>query len=94
MAAKIFPRHYHRPFVNVQANQPWQTLDDLIAYAKAHPGQLKSGHSGVGSYAHVASTMFAHETGITLEQVPFRGGVNLLLHYLVDMFKLFLQILP
>lgn len=63
------------PFlITVQANQPWQTLDNLIAYAKAHPGQLKFGHSGVGSYAHVVGASFAHETGITIEQVPFRGG--------------------
>lgn len=58
----------------VQANQPWQTLDDVIAYAKAHPGQVNLGHVGVGSIIHVVGEMFAHDADITLEQVPFRGA--------------------
>ncbi len=62
----------------VQANQPWQNVDDLVRYAKQHPGQLKFGNSGVGSIAHVYSELFAHTAGITLEPVPFRGGAETL----------------
>ncbi|MBU2701853.1 tripartite-type tricarboxylate transporter receptor subunit TctC [Sporomusaceae bacterium BoRhaA] len=64
-----------QPFIMVvQADQPWQTLDDVIAYAKTHPGQLKFGHGGVGAITHVVGEMFAHDAGITLESVPFRGA--------------------
>jgi tripartite-type tricarboxylate transporter receptor subunit TctC len=58
----------------VQAKQPWETLDDLVAYAKIHPGQLKFAHSGIGSVHHVIGEMFAKTGGITIEQVPFRGA--------------------
>jgi tripartite-type tricarboxylate transporter receptor subunit TctC len=58
----------------VQAKQPWRTLDDLVAYAKNHPGQLKFAHGGIGSMPHVVGEMFAKAAGVTIEQVPFRGG--------------------
>jgi tripartite-type tricarboxylate transporter receptor subunit TctC len=58
----------------VQAKQPWQTLDDLIKYAKSNPGQLKFAHVGIGSFPHVVGEMFGKAAGITIEQVPFRGG--------------------
>jgi tripartite-type tricarboxylate transporter receptor subunit TctC len=65
------------PFVMaIQADQPWQTLDDLVTYAKTHPTQLKFGHSGIGSLNHIVGEMLAHATGITLEQVPFRGATE------------------
>jgi tripartite-type tricarboxylate transporter receptor subunit TctC len=58
----------------VLAKQPWQTLGDLVAYAKNHPGQLKFAHGGIGSMPHVVGEMFAKAAGIIIEQVPFRGG--------------------
>lgn len=58
----------------VQAKQPWRTLDDLISYAKAHPGQLKFAHGGIGSSSHIIGEMVGKAAGITIEQVPFRGG--------------------
>ncbi len=63
------------PFIMVvPAKQPWKDVDDLIRYAKEHPGQLKFGHVGIGSPAHILGETFAKFTKITLEQVPFRGG--------------------
>lgn len=53
---------------------PWSTTAELLEYAKAHPGQVKFGHWGVGSYGHVTGEMFAQKAGITLSQVPFRGS--------------------
>lgn len=58
----------------IQADQPWQTVDDLIQYARKHPGQLKFAHTGVGSFPHLLGEMFALEAGITIEQVPFTGA--------------------
>lgn len=63
------------PYVMVvQAEQPWNNVDDLVRYARQHPGQIKIGNSGVGSIAHVLGEMLAHTAGITLEPVPFLGG--------------------
>jgi tripartite-type tricarboxylate transporter receptor subunit TctC len=62
----------------VQAEQPWQNVDDLVRYARLHPGQLKFGNSGVGSLPHVIGEMVAHAADISLEHVPFRGGAETL----------------
>ncbi|WP_177503866.1 tripartite tricarboxylate transporter substrate binding protein [Anaerosinus sp.] len=63
------------PFIMViNAEQPWQNLDDLIQYSKHHPNELKFGHSGVGSAAHILGAVLAKKTEINLQQVPFRGG--------------------
>ena len=58
----------------VQADGPWQDVNDVIKYAKQHPGKLKFGHAGIGSITHIVGETFAKITGITLEQVPFRGA--------------------
>ena len=58
----------------INAEQPWQNLDDLIQYSKHHPNELKYGHSGVGSAAHILGAVLAKKTEINLQQVPFRGG--------------------
>src|SRR5262245_19031866 len=50
------------------------TLAELIALAKRQPGLRYATGSGVGSPQHMAVQWFAHIAGITLEQVPYRGG--------------------
>lgn len=58
----------------VQANQPWQSLNDLIQDAKAHPGKLKFANGGIGGFTHVLGESVAQAAGITIDQVPFAGG--------------------
>jgi tripartite-type tricarboxylate transporter receptor subunit TctC len=58
----------------VRADQPWKTLEDLVSYAKQHPGAIKYGHAGLGTITHVTAETFAKEAGIAIEQVPFSGG--------------------
>jgi tripartite-type tricarboxylate transporter receptor subunit TctC len=55
----------------VRADQPWQTLEDLVSYAKQHPGAIKYGHAGLGAISHVTGETFAKEAGIVIDQVPF-----------------------
>ena len=63
------------PFIMVvPADQPWQDIEEVIKYAKQNPGQLKSGHPGIGSPPHIIGETFAKVAGVTLEQVPFRGA--------------------
>lgn len=65
------------PFIMVvQANQPWETAADLVKYAKEHPGELKFGHSGIGSIPHVVGEAFSKSASITLDQVPFRSAAE------------------
>jgi tripartite-type tricarboxylate transporter receptor subunit TctC len=60
--------------VAVKADAPWKNIDDLIEYAKEHPGQLKFGHAGIGSFTHILGEMFGETVNINIEQVPFGGA--------------------
>jgi tripartite-type tricarboxylate transporter receptor subunit TctC len=57
----------------VHPSLPVKTLRELIAYAKANPGQLSYASSGVGTVVHVATEMLADAAGIQVEQVPYKG---------------------
>jgi tripartite-type tricarboxylate transporter receptor subunit TctC len=52
---------------------PAKTLAELIAYAKAHPGEIKYGSSGVGGPVHLAGELMQHLAGIEMVHVPYKG---------------------
>jgi tripartite-type tricarboxylate transporter receptor subunit TctC len=53
---------------------PPNNFQELLAWMK-EPGQnVKIGHSGVGSYAHLAGVLVAQELGIKATQIPYRGA--------------------
>jgi tripartite-type tricarboxylate transporter receptor subunit TctC len=49
------------------------TTAELIAYAKANPGKVTFGTSGVGTLTHVAGELFKSMAGIDMVHVPYRG---------------------
>jgi len=49
---------------------------DLIARAKARPGELNYGSGGNGSPQHVAMALFASQAGITMTHVPYKGATQ------------------
>jgi tripartite-type tricarboxylate transporter receptor subunit TctC len=51
----------------------WKTVRDLIAAAKAKPGELNFGSAGVGSATHMNEEKFRMKAGIEVTHVPFRG---------------------
>jgi tripartite-type tricarboxylate transporter receptor subunit TctC len=53
---------------------PVKTVADLIAYAKANPGQLSYGSAGSGSLPHLADELFKYSTGSDIVHVPYKGG--------------------
>src|SRR5881396_1754209 len=60
--------------IAVHPSVPAQNLKELIAYAKANPGKLSYGHSGVGSIQHLAGELFKSLAGTPdIVQVPYRG---------------------
>lgn len=61
------------PMLVVNPNLPIKTVPDLIAYAKAHPGQLNYGSSGVGSIFHFYGEWFKELTGVKLVHVAYKG---------------------
>jgi tripartite-type tricarboxylate transporter receptor subunit TctC len=52
---------------------PVNNLQELIAYAKAHPGELNYGSVGIGSSQHLAGEYFAQLTGVKITHVPYRN---------------------
>jgi len=52
---------------------PARSLEDFIAYARARPGELSYGSSGIGSSTHLFGEMFKARTGINMVHVPYRG---------------------
>ena len=60
--------------IAVHPTVPAQTLTELIAYAKANPGKLSYGHSGVGSIQQLSGELFKSLAGTPeIVQVPYRG---------------------
>lgn len=63
----------------VPANSPYQTLADLIAAAKAKPGQITYASAGAGSIARFAAERLAHQLGLKLVHVPYKGNGDALI---------------
>ena len=60
--------------VVVNSQSPINSLKDLVAAAKAKPGQLAYGSPGVGSVNHLASEWLSVAAGIKTLHVPYKGG--------------------
>jgi len=63
--------------VVVSKDAPWKTFAELIAYAKANPGKLRYGTSGIGTTQHVTMEQIAQRSGIKWTHVPFKGSAEL-----------------
>jgi tripartite-type tricarboxylate transporter receptor subunit TctC len=58
----------------VNPSLPFQSLQDLIAHAKANPGKLNYGSAGTGTVPHLTGELFKSTAGVDLVHVPYRGG--------------------
>jgi tripartite-type tricarboxylate transporter receptor subunit TctC len=65
------------PFVLVVNNDlPVHSVAELIAYAKAHPGELSYGSTGPGTPFHLNAALFGTLTGIEMVHVPYKAVVD------------------
>lgn len=58
----------------VHPSVPANNLQELIALAKAKPGQLNYASSGSGGAGHLATEMFSVMTGVKMQHIPYKGG--------------------
>ena len=58
----------------VSPANPAATVTDLVAQARAKPGELTYGSSGVGSSLHMSGVILEQRTGVRLQHVPYRGA--------------------
>jgi tripartite-type tricarboxylate transporter receptor subunit TctC len=60
----------------VKSDSPFKTFNDLIAYAKANPGQMSYGSTGNGTSPHLLMEVVADKAGVKLLHVPFKGNAD------------------
>jgi len=62
----------------VHPSMPTRTLREFIAYAKARPGKINFGSSGVGASPHLSIELLKAMTGINIVHVPYKGAAGAL----------------
>jgi len=58
----------------VNNKMPVNSVQEFIAYGKAHPDKLSFGSTGVGSMDWLAAELFMKQTGVNMVHVPYKGG--------------------
>jgi tripartite-type tricarboxylate transporter receptor subunit TctC len=64
---------YQSNVLSVTPALPAQSVKELIAYAKARPGQLNYASGGNGTSNHLAGELFKYLTGVDIQHVPYKG---------------------
>ncbi|MFM9970276.1 MAG: Bug family tripartite tricarboxylate transporter substrate binding protein [Burkholderiales bacterium] len=70
---------------------PVQSVEELIAYARAHPGKLNYGSIGVGSMHHLGMELLSIRTGIRMVHVPYKGSAQMMPDILSGQIQLIFQ---
>ena len=78
----------------VHADLPARNLRELIALAKAKPGELSYASSGIGGLQHLNAEMFKQMAGIDLAHVPYKGTAQLLPDLLAGRVPMSIDSLP
>lgn len=55
-------------------SRPYKTVQEMIAYAKKHPGEVTYGSPGSGASPHVSGALFQSMTGAEMTHVPYKGS--------------------
>ena len=58
----------------VRADSPFKTLGDILAQARAKPGNLSFGHAGNGTSTHLAGELLKNLAGIDMDAISYKGG--------------------
>jgi len=59
-------------------NFPPKDVKELIAYAKANPGKISFGSSGIGAAAHLTTELFKQTAGVDMVHIPYKGTAGAL----------------
>jgi tripartite-type tricarboxylate transporter receptor subunit TctC len=58
----------------VNANSPYKSISEFLAFGKANPGKLTYGTAGTGNITHLAGELFLQTAGISALHVPYQGS--------------------
>jgi tripartite-type tricarboxylate transporter receptor subunit TctC len=77
--------------LTVHPSLPVKSVKELIALAKARPGQLNHASGGAGTGPHLAMEMFAQRTGIKIVQIVYKGGGPAMIDFLAGQTQVYLS---
>ena len=78
----------------VHPSLPVKSVKELIALAKAKPGQLNYGSGGIGNGAHLAGEIFRTITSIDIVHVPYKGAAPAVVDLLAGQVQMMLNSIP
>ena len=85
-------------FLSIAPNQGFKSVKELLEYARANPGKLTYGSSGVGGAHHLSAELLAFQTKTEMTHVPYKGGAlaanDLMGGHLAFMFEMGYSALP
>ncbi|GAB2486665.1 tripartite tricarboxylate transporter substrate binding protein [Comamonas humi] len=85
-------------FLTTAPNQDFKSVKELVDYARANPGKLSYGSSGVGGAHHLSGELLAFQTKTEMTHVPYKGGApaaaDLMGGHLAFMFEMGYSALP
>jgi tripartite-type tricarboxylate transporter receptor subunit TctC len=61
----------------VHPGTPFQSVGDLVTYAKANPGKVSFGTNGEGAFLHFATELLRRDAGFTYLHVPYKAVSNI-----------------
>jgi tripartite-type tricarboxylate transporter receptor subunit TctC len=76
------------------ANQPYQTLADVVKAAKANPGSINFATSGNGTVAHLAAESFQKVSGTKLTHIPYKGATQGVTDVMSGQVQLYVSSIP
>lgn len=62
--------------IAIHPDLPFETVQDLIAYAREHPGELAYSSSGTGTTGHLAGEMLASLADVDIRHIPYKGQAD------------------
>lgn len=78
----------------VPANSPANSVQELIAIAKAKPGQLNYGSVGIGSFSHLAGELLRSGANIDVTHVSYKGGAEALVDLVASRLDFLFTVAP
>jgi tripartite-type tricarboxylate transporter receptor subunit TctC len=81
-------------FLVIHPAVPAKSVSELIAVAKAKPGQLNYANSGNGTTAHLAGELFKKTAGVNLVSVPYKGGGPAVIDLIAGAVQIYFATIP
>ena len=78
----------------VAANSPFKSLADVVAAAKAKPGDITFASPGNGTVAHLTGELFQNAAGVKFQHIPYKGSSQALTDLMGGQVQIFMSSVP